>query len=407
MTTRVLGRATSNLVALGLLLFCSAVLAMGGSRIAHASCSGGWPVFRGDIPDFFLPEGHPTPKDAWVEFEVFDNVPGQYCTVTGRATIPGVSIRAPYNNNEWVSYPNHASLGPHAAPGFRKGFWLSVKVEPWVTPQWAAIELFAMTGEGSSFTKLRTISLRIGPQHPTVFTQRADTNSLVAGRVRLDHPLLDGNPGAVISAGLAWAGVRNPHPFGVRYDEAQGHWHLENTNGTSIPSGTAFTVKVDRFAATVHEATEANSYYGYITRVDDPAANRNPRATLIVTQNNNGRANPHNIAVWYDPWAERWTIFNQDGANIVGSRFNVKVLGFAEGSVLTIGGSSEHNWSNISPWTDPGRLLLATPNSTTGAVYDHPIGTWWTGDNWAVYNDDVAPMSPGAAFNVWTIFSEI
>ena len=56
---------------------------------------------------------------------------------------------------------------------------------------------------------------------------------------------------------------------------------------------------------------------------------------------------------------------------------------------------------------DPNAILLVTPNLTpqgTRTVYvNHPIGVYYDGSNWGVFNQDVAPMAAGSAFNVLII----
>ena len=53
----------------------------------------------------------------------------------------------------------------------------------------------------------------------------------------------------------------------------------------------------------------------------------------------------------------------------------------------------------------PGAVVLVTPNWNPGGVgglyHDHPIGVYYYGNRWAIFNQDMAPMPPGASFNVW------
>lgn len=60
-------------------------------------------------------------------------------------------------------------------------------------------------------------------------------------------------------------------------------------------------------------------------------------------------------------------------------------------------GNSMAIWPN-----DPNFVVMATPNWGTNGVYDnHPVGVWWNGASWSVFNQDGAAMPLGASFNVY------
>ena len=54
---------------------------------------------------------------------------------------------------------------------------------------------------------------------------------------------------------------------------------------------------------------------------------------------------------------------------------------------------------------NPDAVILVTPNWNPGGqgglYHDHPIGVYYCLDRWAIFNQDMAPMPLGAAFNVW------
>jgi hypothetical protein len=149
---------------------------------------------------------------------------------------------------------------------------------------------------------------------------------------------------------------------------------------------------------------------------DNPFTNGNPSARLLVTQNWNpnggaARYNPHNIGVSYD--GTRWRIFNQDGAAMsLGASFNVRIEGNAPPVVGPATNSSSRVY--IDDWAanlNPNAIILATPNfnsrpgrfGRTGGVYNnHPIGVDYDSQTgrWFIFNEDFAPMSAQAAFNV-------
>jgi hypothetical protein len=54
---------------------------------------------------------------------------------------------------------------------------------------------------------------------------------------------------------------------------------------------------------------------------------------------------------------------------------------------------------------DSTAIVVITPNfnpdGAGGQYNDHPIGVWYSNGRWAIFNQDMAPMAAGAAFNVW------
>jgi len=99
---------------------------------------------------------------------------------------------------------------------------------------------------------------------------------------------------------------------------------LELQNGAlkvSGPNPTAF----------VHVATAGNTGT-YITTITNPLTDGDPNALLFVTHTYNPPEAPdgHYLAsafsVWYDPSAEKWTIYIDDGSSILGNAFNVLVV---------------------------------------------------------------------------------
>lgn len=140
------------------------------------------------------------------------------------------------------------------------------------------------------------------------------------------------------------------------------------------------------------------------------ALSSDPNALLFVTLNWGPKEiyYYHFIAVWYDK--SQWAIINQDGHSMIhDSAFNVRILNQSENAFIhtaTTANISE-SWTVIDRplASDPNALVFATPNWSPpagGAANDanHPIGVWYTGSKWAIFNMDGAPMRAGSAFNV-------
>jgi len=122
----------------------------------------------------------------------------------------------------------------------------------------------------------------------------------------------------------------------------------------------------------------------------------------------------HNIGVWYDADAQRWTIFNQDLAPMPrGTSFDVHVLSGESAFVhqATVENTVEDGTYLNDPLTNgnPDAVLSVTQNRNPGGVggtyNDHPIGARYDADlqQWVIFNEDGEAMPEGAAFNV-TVF---
>jgi len=121
----------------------------------------------------------------------------------------------------------------------------------------------------------------------------------------------------------------------------------------------------------------------------------------------------HPTGVWYH--AGKWAIFNQDVKAIPnGAAFNVMVLsgGGGQSFVHTANATnSAADYSDISNRitdNNPNALVFITPNWNpggrgTGVYNNHPIGVWYHGYQWSIFNQDGIAISNGAAFNVLVV----
>ena len=208
---------------------------------------------------------------------------------------------------------------------------------------------------------------------------------------------------------------------------------LDNDQAASISTTTSETTAAQTLAERtdgavfVHRAAPQN-IIDNSTYIDHPLTTGNPDAVLLVTQvrdpGSDAVDNARPIGVWYD--ANRggeWAIFNQDLAPMPeGATFNVVVseepseasgaAGGVDGSVFvhraapdnTVEGSTYVDHPLVDE--DPDAVLSVTPNWNPGGgggIYDnHPVGVRYDADRteWAIFNQDLAPMPEGAAFNV-------
>jgi len=159
-------------------------------------------------------------------------------------------------------------------------------------------------------------------------------------------------------------------------------------------------------------ATSSNTTGNSLSLADYGLTNPN---TLVFATPNWGKSGPysdHPLGVWWN--GSVWAIFNQDMAAIpIGTSFNETFYTTVTSSnldVFTHTATSSTITANYTVLDDPlannnpNAVIEVTPNYNPGgigATYDnHPIGVWYTGSRWAIFNQDRAAMPVDAAFNV-------
>ena len=236
----------------------------------------------------------------------------------------------------------------------------------------------------------------------------------------IDHPLANDNPDAILLATPNWShGVYNNHHIGVWFEPTQRRWAVFNQDLAPMPVGADFNIAVGVPSPTLftHLVTAENAV-GNWTVLEHPHINGNPRACLIITPNyspggaTSGNYNNAAIGVFYISQTSRWAIFNQNRMPITpGVAFNVALpdpeLAWVHQARTD---NISANWTALDETRapmNPDAILLATPNwnpeaELTGVYNDHPIGLWFQTSlaRWAVFNQDLAPMPVGAAFNL-------
>jgi len=275
---------------------------------------------------------------------------------------------------------------------------------------------------GFAMTEDASFNVTVLLDDPTVSIHTATPANTAGGSTYIDHPFTNNNPNAIVSITQNWnpggiGGVPNDHVLGLWYYHGFEKWGLYNQDGAPMPEGASFNVSVPSLesAEFVHLADTVNTT-AWATYVDHPLSNDNPHALLFVNQNWNpgggagGIFNDHSLGVWYSHGLSRWTVVNQDSADIpVGASFNVSIPA-ADASTFVHGATAETitlNWTTINhPITDgnPNAVVHVTqnhnPSGVGGVSNDHTIGVWYDGARWAIFNQDHAAMPVGAFFNV-------
>lgn len=236
----------------------------------------------------------------------------------------------------------------------------------------------------------------------------------------IDHPLTNGNPNAIILVTPNFTpgdvgGTNNSHPIGVQY--AGGKWLIFNQDGAQIQAGAAFNVIIPTAGVGVFvHTTPASS--GYHTLIDNALTNGHPNAIVFVTPNYDPGgvcgcvyAN-FPIGVRYESGDHKWAIFNQNGPFFAipdYASFNVFVLTAGAGTFVhtaTAGNTSSDHTYIDNPLTNghPNAIVFITqdfnPGGTGGTYDNHPIGVFYTGGKWAIYDQDGVDVPLTASFNV-------
>lgn len=173
----------------------------------------------------------------------------------------------------------------------------------------------------------------------------------------------------------------------------------------------------DVFAATfLHKAYAGTLSFNW-TRIDHPFLDARHDALLFVTPNQNPGGGSAlellNIGVWYDATTQRWNVFHQDQTTPIAAGVSYNVLRAASSADAFVHTADPANI--VGNYTlvdhpslngDPSALFVATPSynppGSLGFYDDHAIGVFYSVAyaKWAIFNQDIAAMPPGAAFNV-------
>jgi hypothetical protein len=279
--------------------------------------------------------------------------------------------------------------------------------------------LVACGGGGAPTTLTITTTTTTPTAIAFIHTATVENTSYSSQSTLIDHAELNNNPNALLLVTQNWnpggvGDVYNDNSIGVWYTGTK--WAISNQSLISMPVDAAFNVRIitELADASLQTSTVENtSYSSQSTVIDHAELNNNPNALLLVTQNwNPGNVgfvyNDNPIGVWYT--GTKWAIFNQGfTAMPVGAAFNWQIKPASANDFV----HEATNTNILSNWTiitDPA--LDGNPNATfqvtqnwnpdgVGSVYnDNPIGVWYTGTKWAIFNQGLTAMPVGAKFNI-------
>ena len=237
----------------------------------------------------------------------------------------------------------------------------------------------------------------------------------------LNHALLNNRPFARILITQNYASrlsgpYTNAHT-GIWYNGGTGRWAIFNEGFQAMPPGSLFNVQIEggQFSSTAYsQNTTPDDMYMMLPH---PGLNGLPFGTASVTHNWSALEAPnvysnHAFGVVFVGFG--WALFNQDGATMQSSSWNV-----LEGApkndtgpsnqfshVATSSNTSGHATTLSHPALNGNGMarIIVTPNFNPGGVGGvgniHPIGVRYTGSQWEIFNQDLGAMPLGTGFNV-------
>ncbi len=437
--------------------FAIAILILRFSAVppAYATCaSPGILRIAGQIPDVVFTSGiasttHVNPW--WASFEG----PGSSCGVFARSTVAGVAVQDTYGCSgdqckihppgEWAAIKS-AYFTPFDRVN-RAGTDIPLIFDG-KTPRrtHGTLEIGIIDNDfgdtsGNHIAIINAVNVYIESAAPPVtwFTILSAPANISGDHVIINHPYLNGKPGALLFV----SHVRNPngaasgrdwnHAIAVQYDSANRKWTIRNVDGTAMPAGLGFNVRIDPTAfRACTPFIPIPRLYDFVT-IDNLLSNDNLNATILVTPIG-GSAHP--VAV--RPFSPNWQIVYSDGAQMGPSTcFNVKVFAFtqyiddpANGDLsgrlnvaLDVGGGVDMGGSGLAHNVGSRRLLPFAwaqdipnlPIIVTSNLYLMPllhqgsdpknIGVFYergiVPNVWGVFHEDQSDMPANAKFNVW------
>lgn len=270
-----------------------------------------------------------------------------------------------------------------------------------------------------------------GPPFSECYVHTATSGNTAGDSTWIDDPALNNHPGLLLFVTPNWnppgaSATYDPHPIGVWYDWKSQKYAIFNEDRASMPLNAAFNIGVagsstPAFTATVtadHLDSTGTSLY-----LDNLLTNNIPSAVLVVTQNwdltgAGGVYNNDTNTVWYDRTVNKWAIANNSAASgalkplPMGAVFNVLVEPASNSSLVHVSASGntyydytimDYPASHLNGF--PNDLLFVTPRWTQGTYTMDiaPVGVWYTGSYWSIFNEDVSSMGLNDAFDAVVI----
>ena len=235
---------------------------------------------------------------------------------------------------------------------------------------------------------------------------------------RLDHPLLNNNPEAIVLATPNWnpgggASAYHDHPIGMWYVPSQAAWFIYNEDSSIMTNGLAFNIFI------ANPTTLATRVLRNSTAVTnwmslDSITSINGRADAIVFASHYVRypgftpVTSNAFGVSYT--GTSWQVFHQDQTQMFSHHmFGVVVAGVGWNAfqhTVTNANVAGSGTVLTHPLLDgqPNALVTATqfrnPQGGAGVYNNKNIGVYYDGAHWQVFNQDETAMPVGCGFTI-------
>ncbi len=278
--------------------------------------------------------------------------------------------------------------------------------------QWAVFNQdFSPLGAPTRF------NVYVVPEQARALVHVATGSNSVGNISFLEDPALNAHANALLQHTQNWMPnfIYNAAPTGVYYEATRGEWGVFNQDGSPLSVGAAFNL-LDPDARSAFWADESGGPGLNFTVLDHPHEQGRDEILLLVTQNRSagsGVVNPEEVRVVTSTGGQH-RIANLNGVAMPdGAGFNVyapprdlSTFVHVASSTNTIGNYTllDHPLTRARP----DALVFATPhqNPFRTNVLDlqsSVIGVWYTGSDWAIFNQDISGLPVGAAFNVHVV----
>lgn len=247
-----------------------------------------------------------------------------------------------------------------------------------------------------------------------VFQVKSDSSNTSGAFLTIDSPFTNNKPGALLILTQYWAGVYNNHHVGVYYNTSSQKWQIINEDFAAIPTGARFNVRVAQATASQtfeFISTGLNSDFDFSV-INRSGLNNNPNALLLATHYINpnhifATYLPKSIGVFYDAGGvDKWAVYNEDRslanatgfvlADIDGEKHvsaQTSASGTVSGDTFYISDSAANG--------NPNAVIFVTHDySPKDTYHNHPVGVYYTGFKWAIFNEDITTFVTNETFNI-------
>lgn len=265
-------------------------------------------------------------------------------------------------------------------------------------------------------------------QDTEIVIHKATKNSIQAHISKIDHELLNKklnfypvfthnyNPGG-------GSGIYQPNQIGMYFFNDQ--WRLYDEGLNAFIENSEYNILIPGVGTSswVHTATKDNISNNY-TLIDHPKFNGNPNVQLFVSHmfNPGGEGNNyhnHQVGVFYSIVEKKWGIYNEGlDAMSPGAAFNVVFVNASSDLTRFTHIAKGENTSGHITVLDNDKLnnnpnakiIIAHMYNPSGALSskynDHPIGVYYNGSKWAIYNEDKEDLALETGFFVLIVNDE-